>query len=1167
MRNFLITALLSLFSITAFSQQKYQSLLWEISGNGLEKPSYLYGTMHVSKKVAFRLDDVFYEALNKSECVALESDPTTWPEFNYNLMISDYGQYSYGNNRGFYKNLFKLTHPDIMSIRSSIRMDNGVINGYLYRKNNASDNFEEETYLDMFIYQAGKKNNKEIVGLEDLEESRYLVTKAQYNPEKKDIDPWLQKLFSKESPYVLQENLYRERNLDLLDSIGAGLNTEFYRQNMLFKRNENMVIALDKLIREKTVFAGVGAAHLPGEQGMINMLRLRGYTVKALTSKQTTYSKTEKTKLDSLFLQPTLSPNSTPDGFITLNTYDKLREFSYNAHKYYLDPDMTNGAYLTVSRISRYLYLPNEKDNITLEDIDNLLYEDIPGDIIKKEAIEAPYPGISIVNKTKKGEFQKYHIYETPLEIIILKFAGKSDFVLKHQNRIFDSIKIKPISNSIEAYRSPKKKFEVQFPSYYTSSNIDHPGSKMIEGYNNGDYYFLLESPNNDISYIEEDSFEAKYLHHAFYKIYKLSESKGQFKRGDYKTYESEAIIDSTSNETIFLKTVVKDGSYYLLGYKGANSNDEVRSYFDSFKVNTVDYSGFKKVKDTSLHFSAYTTTKQPTPNYYGYNRNSEKKDYEETTKKTVYSSKANEQIFITRTKYHDLQMFHNIDSLWYDLERKVNIKNRYSSIRRSYKVSNKVKSSDNNIHTFSFEYWDPKSAKRVLVKNVLKDGVLFELKALTDSIAEPSKYITEFYDSFTPSDTLLGKSVLEDKTQLFFNALKENDSISFESYDLIKFKKQHIKDIIQIVKEHDFDKERLDIKSHLTKEIITLDLKNNMAFLKTLYKDSYSDPKTQIAILDGLLEANTKSSYALFLELMAEDLPLSSNKINSVFYSYPKKDSLDLKRTLYPNLLKYTSIDEYKQPIYGLLSKLKDSALIKPKSYSKFKEQLINDGKIQIKRSLSNTSRYRSYSRNLKTYVNLIFPYRKEKSGKDFFERLLNSEDKNALVRYHVLLVKAGEDVPSALKEKTIDNEENQYLLLEEFDRYKLLHKIDTKVLNQKQYVKSRLKAFARYDEDKDSLNFSMTREFKTDKGKDAIMYFFKIEKNGNYRNSDFIHAMAFLKPENDNDVVVDYYYKTSNSGVKIDETKPIEEQYAELLDLATYKDRERLSGRNSNY
>ncbi|TAL43493.1 MAG: hypothetical protein EPN92_10135, partial [Chitinophagaceae bacterium] len=43
--------------------KKYPSLLWEITGNGIKKPSYLFGTMHVSSKIAFHLSDSFYVAL------------------------------------------------------------------------------------------------------------------------------------------------------------------------------------------------------------------------------------------------------------------------------------------------------------------------------------------------------------------------------------------------------------------------------------------------------------------------------------------------------------------------------------------------------------------------------------------------------------------------------------------------------------------------------------------------------------------------------------------------------------------------------------------------------------------------------------------------------------------------------------------------------------------------------------------------------------------------------------------------------------------------------------------------------------------------------------------------------------------------------------------------
>ncbi|MDN3491671.1 TraB/GumN family protein [Winogradskyella bathintestinalis] len=1165
----ILSLFLIFFTIIAFSQQQYQSLLWKITGNGLEKPSFLYGTMHVSKKVAFRLDDVFYKSLNQSECIALESDPTTWPGFNYETMLDQMAAYS-NNTNDFYTNLFKLSHPDEMAIRGSVRMDNNAVNSYLYRKSSASDNFEEETYLDMFIFQAGKKNNKKIYGLEDLAESRYLTTKAAYNANKKELDPWVQKLYAKENAYLIQENLYRDRNLDLLDSIGAGVNTEFYRENMLYIRNENMVISLEELMPNKSVFAGVGAAHLPGNQGMINMLRQRGYTVKALTSKQTDYSKIEKAKLDSLFVTPELKKHSTPDGFITINTYDELREFSFGGQKYYLDPDMTNGAYLTLNRISRFTYLPNQKENITLKDIDHLLYEDIPGDIIAKVELTTPYRGIGIVNKTKKGEFQKYHIYQTPLEIIIIKFAGRSDFVLQHEDKIFNSITLKTPSNDNQLFVAPNNKFQVDFPAYYAASNMNNYGKKLVEGYKNDAYYFFEEAVLNDFTYIEEDSFEAKYFHHALYKNYKLTEAKGGFKAGDYKTYESYAVLDSKTDKNLYLKTIVKDGSYYLLGYVGSNEADKT-AFFKSFKFNKIDYSGFEKVTDTSLHFSVSTNAKVPNPNPYSYDNygGQKPKDYEQSLKQSTYSTDANEQISVSRTKFHDLQMFHNADSLWKDLEEKVSYNTQYYHSKKKFKISNRKSTKTDAFYTHSFSYTDSASAKQVLVKNILKEGVLFELKTLIDSISGPSKFVTEFYNTFTPKDTLLGKNVLHDKTKPFFEALRANDSLVFESYNLIKFKKHNSKDIVSVLKDFEFDKERLNIKSYLVEQLIDIDLKNHLPFIKQLYRDSYSDPQTQTSILEGLLQSKKKENYDIALELMERDLPLGS--VGSMFYSYYKKDSLKLKASLFPKILEYSTISEYKQPLYTLLAKVKDSGLVKPKTYKKYKNQLINDGKMEVKRNLGNSNNYgyNSYSYNLATYVRLIFPYRNERSAKDFFEKLLNVEDTKALVKYYVLLTKAKETIPNQLSEKLVEDEGNQYLLLEELDKAKLLNKLKSINISQEQFAKSKLLADANFEKEKDSIQFLFKRNFVTDKGKAAAMYFFKIDKDDEYAGKvEALHYISFIQPKDHNQLAIDYYSKSESYGTIVDKTKELEEQYTEILNLAIYKDRQRVaSSGNDGY
>src|SRR5687768_18061184 len=60
------------------SAKKYPSLFWEITGNGLKKPSYLFGTMHVSSKMVFHLSDSFYQAIRNVDAVALELNPDIW---------------------------------------------------------------------------------------------------------------------------------------------------------------------------------------------------------------------------------------------------------------------------------------------------------------------------------------------------------------------------------------------------------------------------------------------------------------------------------------------------------------------------------------------------------------------------------------------------------------------------------------------------------------------------------------------------------------------------------------------------------------------------------------------------------------------------------------------------------------------------------------------------------------------------------------------------------------------------------------------------------------------------------------------------------------------------------------------------------------------------------
>ena len=152
--------LLLLFILSSFwsyGQKKtapeYPSLFWEISGNGLAKPSYLFGTMHVSSKMVFHLSDSFYLALKNVEAVALELNPELWQGqmVSLNKFKNSYTNFVQAP-RGDYltENSFRINkYSD--ELKMALSSEPTIVNSLLYRTYKDKEDFEEDTFLDLYI--------------------------------------------------------------------------------------------------------------------------------------------------------------------------------------------------------------------------------------------------------------------------------------------------------------------------------------------------------------------------------------------------------------------------------------------------------------------------------------------------------------------------------------------------------------------------------------------------------------------------------------------------------------------------------------------------------------------------------------------------------------------------------------------------------------------------------------------------------------------------------------------------------------------------------------------------------------------------------------------------------------------------------------------------------
>ncbi|MGY8915386.1 MAG: TraB/GumN family protein, partial [Flavobacteriales bacterium] len=812
-----LMAMAILLNFTNSVSQEKNSLLWEISGNGLEQSSYLYGTMHVSKKIAFRLDDVFYEALEKSDIIALESDPDTWLDNEESMDNYGYGQSSTFTSKGFYIYPFLVKNPKKEDIAAYLAFEDQLINTILYRSDGFSGNFEEETYLDMFIYQAGKKFNKPIIALEDVEESSALVGRASLNVLKAKPDEWLQKTIQQQDPTTLMQDAYRERNINFIDSINHGIYTRHYLKNMLYVRNQQMVQRLDSIMRTGKVFTGIGAAHLPGIDGVISLLRSKGYVVEPLTSKISSRSRRMKERLEKQVKVNTYMEAQPEDGLFSILLPSKLYPVTEMTNTTYIAPDLANGSYIMVNRIPTYSFL--KKDALfNIEDIDKFLFENIPGRIIDKtELYKDGYYGLDVKNELKNGDRQRYQIYITPLEILIFKMGGQGTYVTQYSDTIFNSINFKKLTSEKERVISGFKDFEIEMPSFYTFPNQLRNGTRSIEGYdkNTDSYFFLKKATLNDFNFIEEDSFELKQIQKRFYEDLELEALYNESKE---KSLTSEAFFNP--KQKLHLKTVINGSDYFLLG--ALTQNDEVANrYFDSFTIiKPVYQEPFEKIKDTALYFTTVSNIVPPkfvenSNNYYtGKNR---PKPYSPYVKKSIYINKNNEAIHVEVTKAHDYLMFPSIDSVW-ALRKKIYSNKRFNIYNEKRSISPK------GYHELNLTLGDTASSTRIMVKNIAKGGLLYELKTTLDTLRVPSHFVTNFYDNFQPLDTLIGRSLMEDKVPDFFRALRERDSISTDGIRFLLFSKKHLDSLTYYISKFNFRDDQKNIQATLIQKMGEID-------------------------------------------------------------------------------------------------------------------------------------------------------------------------------------------------------------------------------------------------------------------------------------------------------------------------------------------------------
>ena len=608
------------------STKEHKGLLWEITGNGLTEKSYLYGTMHVSGRIAFHLGEEFFDGLASVDAIALESNPIIWLDEIVESRFADnyLGRFGIQSQvyKGFYKKAFEIEVPENKHYASALSSNHYLANWMLYRENARNKEFEEDTFLDMFVYQAGSKNNKPVYSLEDFKQTSAFAMMARIpDTEPKESSEWYKKLTKEKTFYEILEDAYRDQDLDMLDSLQretSSLNSINY---MLYLRNEIMADNIDSIVQSGTsLFIGIGAAHLANDKGVIGLLRNKGYTLKPATRTFSDKAKAEKERLSKLKKIIPFDKKFVNE-FFTIKVPAKVYETpSESNERQFFCPELTNGTFYTFTVISNYGFFKGKQNTDFQSKIDSLLFENIPGKIeSKKQITNNGYKGLDIVNKTKTGDYQRYQLFFTPMNVMIFKMGGKHDFVKIESDKFFSSLNLTPLTSKWTSVSTIKNDFRVSLPSYHQikantkiTSMYAHP---EIEAYDEETrtYYLLKRASLHDMKFIEEDGYELDRIARKFCKELEIdSVETWQDTTAIYPTGFSSARTSDSSY--LFTKVVIKGAYYYFLATVSPNQMKS-NNFFDSFELADFNYTfDFEERIDSTLNFKVNSNFISPNP-------------------------------------------------------------------------------------------------------------------------------------------------------------------------------------------------------------------------------------------------------------------------------------------------------------------------------------------------------------------------------------------------------------------------------------------------------------------------------------------------------------------------------------------------------------------------
>lgn len=280
----ILLSLLAVFATQAEAQNLEKSLLWKISGNGIKEASYLYGTIHITCDAT--LPQKAINALEATDQLYLEldmDDPSLQQSMMQEMKMKD------GKTMTSLVSAEDFKIVDAFLVKQlgfSAQMLNTfkpfMVSAMLYPKMIDC----EMQSVEQKLIDVTKEQKEEVFGLESVAEQMKVFDAIPYEIQMKELVKTAKTDLEKDKKEMeLFMKIYKSEDINAMYEATQESENEItskFEEILLSNRNKNWIPIIEKVAKEKTTFFGVGAGHLGGEMGVIQLLRKKGYKVEAI---------------------------------------------------------------------------------------------------------------------------------------------------------------------------------------------------------------------------------------------------------------------------------------------------------------------------------------------------------------------------------------------------------------------------------------------------------------------------------------------------------------------------------------------------------------------------------------------------------------------------------------------------------------------------------------------------------------------------------------------------------------------------------------------------------------------------------------------------------------------------------------------------------------------